>query len=347
MQSEYGGASSYVIEGDEGLWDLCVVRGTSTSSTGSTGGTHGLHNTKVEGGLHKVGLRSIVKLDKSNSPSPVVAEDGSSQADVGKKRKHQTGSHENLFKRSLAEVTLPYEGIEERRDEYRLGDLPYKSDGLEPHIDCATVEVHYNGHHTAYTKKMNAALSQWRDDQEISKQEKRLAEESILEILRNIKDVPEKYRKAIQNNGGGFVNHNIYWSVLAPNPTGEERRPRDDLLDDIEDVFGRYEDFVGYFTEKAMTLFGSGYVWLSRQADDSRLVISSTSNQDSVLSDGLNPILVIDLWEHAYYLKHQNRRAQHISDWWRLLDWERVSGLDAWWDDITEATHDEHVHSDF
>lgn len=167
-----------------------------------------------------------------------------------------------------------------------------------------------------------------------------LTEKSILEILKEIEEVPQKYRKAITNNGGGFVNHNIYWSVMSPNPDNKERLPGGNLLSDINKYFGNFSQFVDIFTKEALTLFGSGYVWLSRNPSVSgKLLVTTTANQDSPISQKLQPILVLDVWEHAYYLKYQNRRPEHVSEWWKVVDWNIVEKLDNWWKDTPQ--HDE------
>lgn len=217
--------------------------------------------------------------------------------------------------------------------DYELPDLPYGYDELEPYIDEATVRVHHQGHHMSYVKNLNATLEAWR-----RLEDSWPAEESIQIILQNTDKIPDHYKSNIIKNGGGFVNHNLYWWVMSPNPDGEERRPLAELLDDIESNFGSYEKFQEAFTMKAVTLFGSGYVWLSRQPKDNSLIISTSTNQDSPLSEGLHPILTIDVWEHAYYLKHQNKRPKYISDWWKLVDWKNVEELDTWY---KSAIHDE------
>ncbi|XP_067686425.1 superoxide dismutase [Mn]-like [Haliotis asinina] len=233
-------------------------------------------------------------------------------------------------------ISMPYNGMEIYSDDYKLPDLPYPYNSLEPIIDEATVRVHHTGHHAAYTKKMNAALRQWRVDPDTDNAG--LSSKSILDILTKINEVPEMYRNAIRNNGGGFVNHNLYWSVMAPSPDGEEHLPESDLLNDIQADFGNYTAFKQLFTREAAKLFGSGYVWLSRQPRDGSLLVSTTANQDSPLSQGLLPILVLDVWEHAYYLKYQNRRPDHVSNWWRLVDWGVVAEIDIWWQ---KTVHDE------
>ncbi|XP_064598602.1 superoxide dismutase [Mn/Fe]-like [Liolophura sinensis] len=235
-------------------------------------------------------------------------------------------------------IAPPYDGMNEYQEEYKLPPLQFGYEELQPLLDGATVRVHHTGHHAAYTRKMNGALREWRKDSEVG--EKELSESSILTVLRNIDRIPEKYQTVLKNNGGGFVNHNIYWSSLSPNPSERQRYPEGKLSNDIEREFGDFQNFQLIFTQEATSLFGSGYVWLSRDPIDGSLVISKTANQDSAISSGLCPILVLDVWEHAYYLKHQNKRPKYIDDWWLLVDWSRVSQLDDWWRKV-DSVHDE------
>ncbi|XP_064646977.1 superoxide dismutase [Mn/Fe]-like [Lineus longissimus] len=216
---------------------------------------------------------------------------------------------------------------------FDLPPLPYALDDLEPFIDAATLKVHHQGHHKSYTTKLNAVLEDWIIEcSEFNK--------NLVHILQHIEEVPLDHRKSIINNGGGFVNHNIYWAIMSPNPGKKERFPEGKLADDMNEAFGTYESFKEEFTGKALALFGSGYVWLSRKSTPkgSTLVITTTANQDSPISDGLRPILVIDVWEHAYYLKHQNIRQKYVADWWMVVDWVQVSKLDEWW--VTEGSKD-------
>ncbi|CAH1790024.1 unnamed protein product [Owenia fusiformis] len=240
--------------------------------------------------------------------------------------------------------TAPYVGINKVSIEYTLPALPYPYDGLEPYLDAATLKVHHNGHHAAYTNKMNAALKKWRSDDA----DNDLAKASIYTILGNLGDVPLEHRMAIQNNGGGYVNHAIYWAVMGPvNNDTKLTNEAVALVREIAEVYGGFESFKDVFSNAAKTLFGSGYVWLSRLPSETNprgeLMISSSPNQDSPIAQGLKPILVIDVWEHAYYLKHQNLRPNYITDWWTVIDWNRVAELDDWWRneaDLIES-HDE------
>ncbi|XP_060066996.1 superoxide dismutase [Mn]-like [Ylistrum balloti] len=238
-------------------------------------------------------------------------------------------------------LKMPYEFITDHTNNYVLPKLPYGYKDLEPFIDEATLRVHHLGHHAAYTKKMNAALEEWAADGEV-KESASFAKKPILDILIGLEDVPEKYQTKIRNNGGGYVNHNLYWSVMSPNPNSDDREPINQLGDDIIKAFGNFSTFKEEFTKEALSLFGSGYVWLSRDPNNNgKLTISKTANQDSPLTDGLMPILVIDVWEHAYYIKHQNLRPKHVSDWWNLVDWSAVEDIDHWWLGPNYNFHDE------
>ncbi|XP_071496592.1 superoxide dismutase [Mn/Fe]-like [Diadema antillarum] len=245
------------------------------------------------------------------------------------------------------EDVYPYEYIVEVSTDYRLPNLPFDYGDLEPYIDEDTVIAHHQGHHAAYTRKLNAALAQWKNEDPDT-----YIATSILKHLENLDDVPIRYRQGIRNNGGGYVNHNLYWSTMAANRENVTNQPTGHLLDEINKSFGSFNDFQKEFTEKALTLFGSGYVWLSRRPGyeskdvdedhdhDHSLVITMTTNQDTPISEGLLPILVLDVWEHAYYLKHQYRRAAYVSQWWRVVNWYAVEELADWWTGRKEG-HDE------
>lgn len=231
----------------------------------------------------------------------------------------------------------PYYGTDRASMQFELPPLHFGFGELEPYIEAATVQLHYLGHHAKYTENMNNALKEWR------KKDKQASRVSIVEVLRNLTIVPETWRETLRNHGGGFVNHNFYWSGLSPNTQGKERRPTGDLLADIVKQWKSYDNFKEEFTKKAVGLFGSGYVWLCRnitlEKSSNDLSILSTANQDSPLSLGLVPMLVIDVWEHAYYLKYRNLRVQYVDSWWMLVDWDHVVHLDLWWKGI--KLHDE------
>jgi Fe-Mn family superoxide dismutase len=196
---------------------------------------------------------------------------------------------------------------------YNLPELPYPYDGLEPHIDARTMEIHHSKHHAGYVDKTNAALEAHPD----------LLAKPINDLISNLNAVPESIRTAIRNVGGGHANHSLFWTIMAPGAGGE---PAGDLSSAIVKVFGDLSSFKELFSSTAATLFGSGWAWLV--VDDSgTLKVVSTANQDSPLTDGLKPILALDVWEHAYYLKYQNRRADYITAWWNVVNWQEVAKL--------------------
>ncbi|ADL06307.1 superoxide dismutase [Lacrimispora saccharolytica] len=191
--------------------------------------------------------------------------------------------------------------------------LPYAYDALEPHIDALTMETHYSKHHAAYTKNLNdAAQKAGVADKEIT---------SLLSSLENISD--EALRKAIRNNGGGFYNHNLYFSTMSPDGGGQ---PTGLLKDELEKAFGSFTDFQNQLSSLAAGQFGSGWGWLSANRDG-RLILSASANQDNPLMEGKGfvPILGIDVWEHAYYLKYKNLRADYIKAFFHVIDWKAVS----------------------
>jgi superoxide dismutase, Fe-Mn family len=192
---------------------------------------------------------------------------------------------------------------------FKLPSLKYAYNALEPHIDARTMEIHHTKHHAAYTNNLNSAV-----------ENTELADKSIEEIMKNISN----YSDAVRNNGGGFYNHNLFWEIMSPNGGGE---PKGDLLSAIQSGFGSYDAFKDEFSKAAATRFGSGWAWLV--VKDGKLVVSSTPNQDNPLMDVAEvrgtPVLGLDVWEHAYYLKYQNRRPEYISAFWNVIDWDEVS----------------------
>ncbi|MCL4561226.1 MAG: superoxide dismutase [Chloroflexi bacterium] len=193
---------------------------------------------------------------------------------------------------------------------FEMPPLPYSFDALEPAIDARTVEVHYTKHHATYLKNFNTALEKHPE----------LFAHAPEEILRDLRLIPEDIRTAVRNNGGGFVNHNLYWACMHANGG---REPRGELAKAIPDTFGSLAAFKEEFEKAGVNRFGSGYAWLSRN-HEGKLIIHSTPNQDSPLTEGLTPLLVVDVWEHSYYLKYQNRRAEYLTNWWNVVNWEEV-----------------------
>lgn len=193
---------------------------------------------------------------------------------------------------------------------FALPDLPYAYNALEPHIDARTMEIHHSKHHAGYTNNLNKALESAPD----------LQSKPIEEILADLNAVPEGIRTVVRNNGGGFANHALFWSVMTPNGGGE---PGGSLANAISSVFGDFASFKEMLSRAAVGQFGSGWGWLAVQAG-SGLKVLSTPNQDSPISQGLTPILGVDVWEHAYYLHYQNRRADYVAAWWNVINWTEV-----------------------
>jgi superoxide dismutase, Fe-Mn family len=193
---------------------------------------------------------------------------------------------------------------------YKLPPLPYDFNALEPSIDAKTMEIHHDKHHGGYVDKLNAAI-----------QGTNLGEHSIEELMRNLNDVPENIRTAVQNNGGGHANHSLFWTIMAPGAGGE---PQGELATAIQNDLGGYADFKAALTDAASKRFGSGWAWLCL-GDDKKLHVESTPNQDTPLSQGHTPILGLDVWEHAYYLKYQNRRPEYIAAFFNVINWPAVA----------------------
>jgi superoxide dismutase, Fe-Mn family len=195
---------------------------------------------------------------------------------------------------------------------FPLPDLGYPHDALEPHIDARTMEIHHGKHHQGYTNKLNAALESHPD----------LHERSAEDLLRDIESVPEDIRGAVRNNGGGFVNHALFWKVMSP---GGASVPEGGLAGAIDDAFGHFDEFKARFSAAAGGQFGSGWGWLC-VGPDGGLQVMATPNQDSPMMSGFAPILGIDVWEHAYYLNYQNRRPDYIAAFWNVVNWDVVAG---------------------
>ncbi len=194
---------------------------------------------------------------------------------------------------------------------FSLPSLPYPYDALEPHIDKLTMEIHHTKHHAAYVNNLNKALESAPE----------LANKSLEELLaNNCALVPEKIRTAVRNHGGGHINHSLFWEIMGPKAGGQ---PSGKLADAITQTFGSFEKFKEKFTEAALGRFGSGWAWLV-YTPDKKLEVYSTPNQDSPLMEGKTPILGIDVWEHAYYLKYQYRRADYVQAWWNVVNWAAV-----------------------
>lgn len=194
---------------------------------------------------------------------------------------------------------------------FTLPDLNYGFDALEPYIDAKTMEIHHDKHHAAYVEKLNDALKVHEDLQKMD----------IVELMANLNKVPEDIRTAVRNNAGGHANHSFFWDIMSPEGGGE---PSGEFASALSKTFGSFEDFKAKFKETALGRFGSGWAWLCYK--EGKLNICSTPNQDSTMMDGQNnpPLLGLDVWEHAYYLKYQNKRPDYIDAWWNVVKWPQV-----------------------
>jgi Fe-Mn family superoxide dismutase len=193
---------------------------------------------------------------------------------------------------------------------FQLNPLPYAYDALEPFIDTMTMQIHHDKHHAAYVTNLNAALEKHTE----------LAGRSLEALLMDLNAVPEDIRTAVRNHGGGTWNHDLFWKVMAPRGGGESKG---ELAKSMDVTFGTFASFKAEFEKAAMSRFGSGWAWLVKKG--SELAVVTTANQDNPISDGMTPLLALDVWEHAYYLKYQNRRAEYVSNWWNVVNWVEVS----------------------
>jgi Fe-Mn family superoxide dismutase len=194
---------------------------------------------------------------------------------------------------------------------FTLPELPYAYNALEPYVDEATMKVHHDKHHAAYLNKFNTALEKYPE----------FYKKSVEQILSNLKTLPEDIRTAVRNNGGGYYHHSIFWEMMGPQSGGE---PVGKIAEGINKTFGDFKSFKEKFTNEAVTHFASGWTWLVKNKKG-ELSIISTPNQDSPISSGLKPIIGIDTWEHAYYLKYQNRRPEYVDAWWNVVNWKKVN----------------------
>jgi len=193
---------------------------------------------------------------------------------------------------------------------YKLPPLGYAFDALEPNIDAETMEIHYTKHHQAYIDKLNAAVAKYPD----------LAKLPAEDLVKKLDAIPEEIRTAVQNNGGGHVNHTFFWKIIGPGKGGE---PKGKLAEDINKKFGSFAAFKEALNNAAATRFGSGWAWLVKGPEG--LEVISTANQDSPLTLGKTPIVGVDVWEHAYYLKYRNKRPDYVTAWWNIVDWDQAS----------------------
>jgi len=197
---------------------------------------------------------------------------------------------------------------------YVLPPLPYAFDALEPYIDKMTMEIHHDKHHGAYVTNLNKALEGHAD----------LAALSIEQLLSKLDSVPENIRTAVRNNGGGHMNHSMFWKIMKKGGGGEPKGP---LADAIKSTFGSFADFKTKFNQAGATRFGSGWAWLL--VKDGKLVVESSANQDNPVMTGGKPVMGLDVWEHAYYLKYQNKRPDYMEAWWNVTNWEEIEKMYA------------------
>jgi len=193
---------------------------------------------------------------------------------------------------------------------YELPKLPYAVDALEPYIDSQTMTIHHDKHHAAYVANLNGAIEKHPE----------LGTKSVEALIKDLNAVPEDIRMVVRNNGGGTWNHSMYWEIMAPRAGGA---PKGTLAKALDSAFGAFDNFKAEFEKSATTRFGSGWAWLIKKG--SGLAVVSTPNQDNPFSEGSTPLMGIDVWEHAYYLKYQNRRAEYVTNWWNVVNWDAVA----------------------
>ena len=193
---------------------------------------------------------------------------------------------------------------------HSLPPLPYDAAALEPHIDAQTMQIHHGKHHAAYVNNLNAALEKHPD----------LAGKSVEDLIKNLATVPEDIRTAVRNNGGGHVNHTMFWQIMGPGKGGAPTGP---VGDAIKGAFGSFETFKEQMNKGGVGRFGSGWVWLVKAGG--KLSVESTANQDNPMMEGKTPVFGIDVWEHAYYLKYQNRRPDYLAAWWNVINWDEIA----------------------
>jgi len=193
---------------------------------------------------------------------------------------------------------------------HQLPPLPYDAAALEPHIDAQTMQIHHGKHHAAYVNNLNAALEKHPE----------LQSKSAEDLIKNLGAIPDDIRTAVRNNGGGHVNHTMFWQIMGPGKGGQ---PTGAIAEAINGAFGSFDAFKDQMNKGGAARFGSGWVWLV--SSGGKLAVESTANQDNPMSDGKKPIFGIDVWEHAYYLKYQNRRPDYLAAWWNVINWDEVN----------------------
>lgn len=219
----------------------------------------------------------------------------------------------SLFCAALISALLPLNYIKAEvhaEGPFKLPPLSYSYDALEPYIDSKTMMIHYQKHHETYVEKLNAAVNKYPE----------LRDKSLEYLLTNLDRLPSDIRETIRNNGGGHYNHSLFWTMMGKNKGGE---PKGKLKEDIVKNFSSFENFKKEFKAAAVERFGSGWAWLIKD-QDGKLKIVSTPNQDSPIMTGITPVMGLDVWEHAYYLKYQNRRGEYIDNWWNVVNWDEI-----------------------
>ena len=221
-----------------------------------------------------------------------------------------------LLGTTVAAITLPrpvdaqIDLSQTNNETYKLTPLPYDYDALEPYIDEETMRFHHSKHYAAYTRNLNRAVARFPDLQRLDAEE----------LIRDLDRIPQRIRRTVRNNGGGYVNHKMFWEIMSPNGGGQ---PRGSLARAITRDFGSFDRFKTNFNQAARTVFGSGWAWLEL-GRDGKLAVTTTSNQDSPFMQGKYPVMGIDVWEHAYYLKYKNARGEYIDNWWNVVNWREI-----------------------
>lgn len=229
-----------------------------------------------------------------------------------------------------------YIGLDKYQENYDLPKLAYKYDALEPWIDELTVKTHHSVIMAEYANKLNNVLQEWRE----SKEEEKLSKTSLLNIFANIESVPEKWRTNLINYGGGYLSHIFYFAVLNSNPSGEEKELPDSLKIIFNRSFHNFTHFKDWVGRDACKHFGAGHIWLIRVPRGNYLTIYTTVEEVTPLHYKYQPIVALDLWEHAYFIKHQNNRKKYVESWWKVVDWKKVDRLFKWWKQF-DPKHDE------
>jgi len=244
-----------------------------------------------------------------------------------------------------------YWGLEKRQEEYTLPIFPHSFDAMEPYIDKETMEIHYNAIFKQLTQNLNKVLKKWRSSKDDKhKKSLKLAESSLIDIWRNVMEIPDEFRKQFMYYGGGYLNHLIYFSTMSPNKADKEREPSKEFVELVERSFHNVTLMKKDMNDTAGILFGTGWVYLVRATgytDGEYLTVMSTLEEMTPLDNKrIFPILALDIWEHAYFRKYKNNRANYVRNWWKLVDWERVERLLNWWKKLVPTVKPKGKHVD-